>query len=217
MKINQKRQLLYGGICWFAFAIILLALIDGRSWVTALDHFGYQLTQPTVTSKTTILKLVTSFGDPVNLQIATIVLMLFLWWRKRIADSLWFGAINFVGYTLVILVKYTVVRPRPSNRLVKISGYSFPSGHTFATTIFAFTLVALIYPRLKHRLIRWLTITVAIAFILLIMYSRIYLRAHYTSDVIAGLLLAVGWWLITNAERHRCAEWLLGPILYYFE
>lgn len=217
MKAEEKQQLIYGGLCWLAFIIILLALVDGRTWITTLDHFGYQLTQPTMPGKTTFFRIFTKFGDPVNLQIITLVLMVFLWWRKRISDSLWYGALNFIGYTLVILVKYTVTRPRPSARLVKISGYSFPSGHTFATTVFVLTIVALLTPVLKQRWQRWLLALVAAFFIILIMYSRVYLRAHYASDVTAGLLLAAGWWLITNAERHRCGEWLVKPLTYYFD
>lgn len=217
MKIDEKRQLLYGIICWALFAVILLAFLDGRSWVTAMDHFGYQLTQPTMPNKTSILRIITQFGDPFNLQVATLVLMVFLWWRKRIADSLWFGALDFVGYALVIIVKYTVMRPRPSDRLVRISGYSFPSGHTFATTIFILTLVTFICPLIKRKWVRALTTVIGALLILLIMYTRVYLRAHYASDVVAGLLLAAGWWLITNAERHRCAEWLLAPLKDFFD
>lgn len=217
MKAEEKQQLIYGGLCWVAFAVILLALVDGRTWVAALDRLGYQLTQPTTAGKTAIFRVLTRFGDPVNLQITTLFLMVFLWWRKKISDSLWYGALNFIGYTLVILVKYTIIRPRPSARLVKIGGYSFPSGHTFATTVFALTIVALLAPRLKRRWQRWLLTLVAVFFIILIMYSRVYLRAHYASDVTAGLLLAAGWWLIANAERHRCGEWLVKPIIGYFE
>lgn len=211
MTKNEKRRLEYGGGCWLLFAGFLLAIVTRQAWISTFDQFGYQLTQPTEPLKTTMMELITKCGDPFTLQVATLILMVLLWWRRRIADSLWFGALNFVGYTLVIIIKYTVVRPRPSNRLVQIGGYSFPSGHTFATTVFVLTLVALISPRLHRQWQHWLLSGLAVIAILLIMYTRVYLRVHFASDVCAGLLLAPGWWLITNAERHRCAEWLLRP------
>ncbi|WP_302151216.1 phosphatase PAP2 family protein [Limosilactobacillus vaginalis] len=44
------------------------------------------------------------------------------------------------------------------------------------------------------------------------MVTRVYLRDHFTSDVIGGFLLASGWWLITNTFRHRLSQWLIKPI-----
>lgn len=216
MTTAEKKLLWQGGLCWLGLVVLLVAVVSKQPWITSLDHFGYQLTQPSSPIKTMLIKQITKLGDPVNLQIATLALMVVLWWRKRIADSLWFGAINFVGYTLVIIIKYTIQRPRPSDRLITISGYSFPSGHTFATTVFILTLVALVRPYLHQRWEHWLMDCLAVLAILLIMYSRVYLRVHYASDVCAGLLLASGWWLITTAERHRCANWLLRPLRDFF-
>lgn len=126
--------------------------------------------------------------------------------------SLWYGALQFVGYLLVIGVKYSVTRARPSNRLVHISGYSFPSGHTFATTIFTLTIVTLLWPHLRKHWLQWLVGLIASLFIILVMVSRVYLRAHYATDVSAGFFLALGWWLIANAEKQRFYNWLVKPI-----
>lgn len=128
---------------------------------------------------------------------------------------MWYGAVNFIGSLLLLMVKHTVLRPRPLHRLVKIGGYSFPSGHTFGTTVFVLTVVVLLWPLLRRHWQRWLVALLAAIIILTIMYSRVYLRVHYASDVMAGLLLAAGWFMFVTALRPRLHEWLTKPIVNY--
>lgn len=212
---NSKRLLIGGGICWLGFLVFMLAYLHGRAWIKSYDTFGYQLVQPTTPAKTVVIGGLTRLGDPTTLGVATIILMLFLWWRRRSADSMWYGAVNFIGGLLLFTVKYTVLRPRPLHQLVKIGGYSFPSGHTFGTTVFVLTVVALLWPLLRRHWQRWLVAFLAAIVILTIMYSRVYLRVHYASDVTAGLLLAAGWFILATALRPRLHEWLTKPIVHY--
>ncbi|MCH5378418.1 phosphatase PAP2 family protein [Limosilactobacillus reuteri] len=120
--------------------------------------------------------------------------------------------LQFIGYCLVILIKYSVTRFRPSFRLINVSGYSFPSGHTFSTVIFTFTILALLLPYCK---VKWQKVFLEIIgalWIIIIMYSRVYLHAHFTSDVIGAFLLASGWWLLANSQRTVFFHWLQKPI-----
>lgn len=151
-------------------------------------------------------------GDPVTVGIITIGLMLLLWRRGRATDSVWYGMLQFIGYCLVILIKYSVTRFRPSFRLINVSGYSFPSGHTFSTVIFTFTILALLLPYCK---VKWQKVFLEIIgalWIIIIMYSRVYLHAHFTSDVIGAFLLASGWWLLANSQRTVFFHWLQKPV-----
>ena len=151
-------------------------------------------------------------GDPVTVGIITIGLMLLLWRRGRATDSVWYGMLQFIGYCLVILIKYSVTRLRPSFRLIDVSGYSFPSGHTFSTAIFIFTILALLLPYCKVKWQRVILGIVGALWIIIIMYSRVYLRAHFTSDVIGAFLLASGWWLLANSQRAIFFHWLQKPV-----
>ena len=198
---NNKRLLIGGGVCWLGFLIFMLAYLHGRAWIISYDTFGYQLTLPATPAKTAFLRGLTTLGDPPVLGGATVALMLYLWWRQRIGDSMWYGAVNFIGGFLLFAVKHMVLRPRPSYQLVSIGGYSFPSGHTFGMTVFVLTVVALLWPHLQHGWERWLLALLAAIIILAIMDSRVYLRVHYASDVTAGLLLAAGWFMLATALR----------------
>lgn len=96
---------------------------------------------------------------------------------------------------LVILIavpelKQAVERPRPTGSLVPVSSYSFPSGH--ATQGAWYVFLALLALHLSPRISRpRLLLGAATLFCLLIGLSRIYLGAHYLSDVIGGWALAL--------------------------
>ena len=90
----------------------------------------------------------------------------------------------------VYITKAAVERPRPLHPIVEAGGSSFPSGH--AATAVAYLVLGVIAARALPNL-SWRVALVAGAAVLavLIGLTRIYLRAHYWSDVAAGWSLAL--------------------------
>ena len=88
------------------------------------------------------------------------------------------------------VIKHIVCRPRPDVlRLVKIGGYSFPSGHSMiAITLYGF-LFTLVTCKIKKKWLRLLIQILLIYLIFNICISRIYVGVHYTSDVFGGFIL----------------------------
>lgn len=80
-------------------------------------------------------------------------------------------------------------RGRPPERLVDVVGFSFPSGHAVAGAATAVALVLVLLPAGPERR-RWELAAVAFAFVMAL--SRVYLQAHWFSDVVAGVLLGAG-------------------------
>lgn len=90
------------------------------------------------------------------------------------------------GFVLSSLLKLKYARPRPAvfPPLVVEQSYSFPSGHTLTAVTFYGLLAILLWQR-GHRF--WGII--AGLWVLLVAFSRVYLGAHYPSDVLASLAL----------------------------
>lgn len=110
------------------------------------------------------------------------------------------------GSILNTLFKLWIGRPRPTVELVNVAGSfkhdSFPSGHVvFFVTFFGFA-VFLTYVLLKPGLLRRALLTVFGLLIGLVGVSRVYLGAHWPSDVV-GAYLAAGMWLVIWIEIYR--------------
>ena len=80
-------------------------------------------------------------------------------------------------------------RGRPPDPLVEIVGFSFPSGHAVAGAATAVALVLVLLPAGPARR-RWEFAAISFAFVMAL--SRVYLHAHWLSDVVAGVLLGTG-------------------------
>ena len=91
------------------------------------------------------------------------------------------------------ILKEVVSRPRPeeSERLVRGVGYSFPSGHPLAAAASWGLLPLVLALYTKRRAVWWASAIAVWTLALLISMSRVWLGVHYTSDVVAALVLSV--------------------------
>ncbi len=111
------------------------------------------------------------------------------------------------GQILVWLIKNMAKRPRPSliNALVQEESFSFPSGHSFVAFSFYGLLTYFLFRKVKGKLLKILVALVGFMLIFLIGLSRIYLGAHWPSDVLAGYACGAAWLsiMITALEIRR--------------
>jgi len=106
------------------------------------------------------------------------------------------------GALAVSIAKEVVARARPEvvPHLVQVSSLSFPSGHSANSAIVYLTLASLLAQVIRGAALRRYVVTAAVALVLAIGISRVYLGVHWPSDVLAGwsfgALWALGWWAI---------------------
>jgi len=127
--------------------------------------------------------------------VMTILVALWLLWSRERYWLLAFFLAVPGGMLLNMLVKLAFHRSRPSfdDPLVTLLTYSFPSGHTAAATVFYVTLASYLLMRVRAAGIRVAIVMVAVLMIVLVALSRIYLGAHFLSDVLAAAAEGVGW------------------------
>lgn len=100
---------------------------------------------------------------------------------------------------LVDAIKLLTTRTRPdiADLLTAAPGYAFPSGHSAQATasygVIAYLLASRL-PRWGHRVTVWAT---AVLVITLVGFSRLYLGAHWLTDVLGGYALGAAWATLT--------------------
>lgn len=120
------------------------------------------------------------------------------WYFWRVRARYWLLALLVSvpsGALLNVALKYHFQRARPAfeEPLVSLVTYSFPSGHTSAATLFYGLLASYLVIARPHWHVRLSTAVGCALMVLLVALSRVYLGAHYLSDVLAAMAESVAW------------------------
>lgn len=114
------------------------------------------------------------------------------------------GVVAGATFTLNSLLKFLIQRDRPETAdFLAVHSFSFPSGHA-SSTVVIFGLVAIILWQLLPRM--WAKVAVGSITLLTVLVgvSRVYLGAHYPSDVLAGWVVgSIGLFAILFIVRPR--------------
>lgn len=134
-----------------------------------------------------IMTMVTMLGDGAVMGVVGIAIVLWLIWRREWRIAVAAFVTIMAARLFVPLMKLWLQRPRP----VELSGlpeiFSFPSGHTTFATVTLGVFAVLV----SHGLRSWgkaVIFAAAGIAVIAIAYSRIYLGAHWMSDVLGGFL-----------------------------
>lgn len=185
----------------------VLALLAHRyayfGWDLALARRIQSITIPGIGE---VLTLVSVLGNGFVPWIMVVVAGLTLIRLGRRVEGLVCMSAVSLGWIMNRLLKLFIGRPRPTQALVNITGNfsheSFPSGHVvFFVEFFGF-LLFFAFVLLKPGALRRAALIVLGLLIGLIGLSRVYLGAHWPSDV-AGAYLAGGIWLMLSIEVYR--------------
>lgn len=188
---------------WMLSALLFLALAipPVEDLVQSFDDVVYRWAvsaewAPAVTAAK-VLDFIGSAWVTAPLIVAVAV---WLGWRRRWeALATWVAAMA-LSQILIGPVKDIYERVRPPLPLVETTSWSFPSGHSVAgATIAVAAVIVLVRAGPKRRNLEML----AAAFTVVMALSRVYLRAHWLTDVAAGVALGAAIAILCAAIMHR--------------
>jgi len=185
-------------------------VLDRNHWLTQFDAtVADSLHANALQSPATKLffRAVTELGSVQGLAALTLtVALVLLWWRHRLLAVVWLVA-QAGGGVLNQVLKGIIARDRPafSHDMTTAPGYSFPSGHSMASLIAYGMLAYLLLLSVPVRWLRYVLVTLLALLVLAIGFSRMYLGAHWFSDVLGGFCAGTIWltFCITAIETVR--------------
>jgi membrane-associated phospholipid phosphatase len=181
--------------------VALLATLVATGW-SPLHAFDQRVTDTmheaaqASPALTTVMQWWTDVFQPNVFRVAALVLVIWLIRRDARRTAAWVAVTMVAGGLLGGLLKLIFERARPElpDPVSSAIGYAFPSGHAL-NAVLGVAVLVVVFPRLK-----WLWIIPPITAL-----SRVLLGVHWTSDVIAGLLLGAAVPAITLAVFRRFA------------
>ena len=171
--------------------IIFLLGVYFNEYLIWIDDFSYSIVSLFISdTMTTIMKFITFFADPIWCILFSVLVIIF-WKKIRKAFLINLILVFMLNYILKLIFSRT--RPIDIN-IITETGYSFPSGHAMISlAIYGFLAYLLWKSDYKYKKIG---VSLLVLLIVLIGISRIYLGVHYTSDVIAGFIVSLGYLLL---------------------
>ena len=204
----MKRAPLFSGFLTLISAAIALAVVGHPS------PFGFDVTATRalqtfslLTIPMEIVSLSASSAIWQGLAVGVICLVIARLGLKREALALLLVASG--EFLLNGLIKWAIHRPRPTVADVQVfgfvGGYSFPSGHVMFYTAFYGGLFLLAMTKLRRGIGRTTVMVVCAMLVGLVGASRMYLGAHWASDVAAAYALGAAWLFAVGHPLWRSA------------
>ncbi len=190
--MNKKRIISIVLLCLF----IILTIFIKLNKVSSIDTYIFNLVRSNSSHTLDKIFLVLTFLGSTKFIVFLVLLFFILFLILKKNNKAYTVAGVLIISTLVNnIIKLIIRRDRPEAllllNLVKEKSFSFPSGHTMASVSLYFLLIYFIN---KSNVNKWIKIVLSILLSILpilVMISRIYLGAHFATDVIGGLLISL--------------------------
>ena len=193
-KILNRNYILYGIVAILLIIFIFLWTLIQSGRIIQFDNNIYQVIEQIRSKELTALMLIiTDLGGITGLLLILIISIIILLKKNKKQEVLGIILNLFLSTCIYIILKQIFKRPRPvtGEILIEESGFSFPSGHSTNNMAFYVFAIYLVCINVKNKGLRNALCILLTIIPILVGFSRIYLRVHYPSDVIAGFCLGI--------------------------
>ena len=170
---------------------IVLCILVKLDLLSNIDESVYKFITSNMNDTTTnIYKVITFFGSTIFMVgLCVLLLVLFIILKKNIYGYIICGTLIF-STIINNVIKVIIRRERPIYMIVRETTFSFPSGHTMASVSMYGILIYLINKSNMNKKLK-IVLSIILGMIpLMVATSRIYLGAHYFSDILGAIMLA---------------------------
>lgn len=145
-----------------------------------------------------LMERITFFGSSTFLLPAYVLLVGWHLAKRKFQYAFDIAMIAISSEAMLFSLKLFFHRHRPAMPILKdITGYSFPSGHSFSSFVFCIILIYLVWKGTLLPIQKFILISLLAMCPLLIGLSRVVLNVHYATDVIGGFCMAIMWVLLS--------------------
>lgn len=209
--------LLMAGLAAFAMFGVLAHEVLGEN-ENGFDNtvFNYLRAHVVTPRLTPVMKTITFLGSSTFLLPAYILLIIYFFYKKEKRRSVEILLIGSLGILLTDLMKTFYHRARPAQPLISpLQSFSFPSGHAMSAFIFYGLLTYLVWKTQLNRTYKTVATVLLATIAVAVGFSRMYLRVHYPSDVVAGFCLGLAWisfaiWVLEKSKKKAKEAGLKG-------
>jgi undecaprenyl-diphosphatase len=187
---RRARLLVY--VCVATFMVLAIAAISKEALLLKVDTVVQEGTMEVRTGwLNTTMVMLTELGTRYVIGVLAVGLAIWARATKRCTTTLVIIiAAIAINPLFEVLFKELVGRVRPNlDQLLPGNGPSFPSGHVLASVGFYGLIPLVVWETTTNRLARTAAFFGSAFIILAVAASRVYLDVHWSTDVLAGLLL----------------------------
>ena len=186
--MKDKKKII---IIVLSLLFIVLCILVKLDLLSNIDESVYKFITSNMNDTTTnIYKVITFFGSTIFMVgLCVLLLVLFIILKKNIYGYIISGTLIF-STIMNNVIKVIIRRERPIYMIVKETTFSFPSGHTMASVSMYGILIYLINKSNMNKKLKIILSIILGMIPFMVATSRIYLGAHYFSDILGAIMLA---------------------------
>jgi undecaprenyl-diphosphatase len=197
-RLGEPGVYLVAGLCLSVTLLILFTKLADEVAAQEFLHADLYLLKLVAAHRkpalTLVMHFLTALGSFAVLLPLAATGMLFLMRSGAHLHAFLLGLALAGSWSIGELLKRGFGRTRPDlDRLIDVSGYSFPSGHAMVAAAFYGMLAYILVRRFPAGNLRRVVPALSALLVLGIGLSRIYLGAHYPTDVLGGFLAGALW------------------------